>query len=77
METSHKPRYFGDGEDTFSKTEWERELWSLLRERYAEKYRKSRESGTPFDHFFAPDYETIVECEAELRARGVQQTYRN
>jgi len=73
----HKPKYFGDGEDTFSKTEWEKELWSLLRERYARKYAESRVSDRPFDYFSPPDYETILECENELRSRGMVRTYRN
>jgi len=72
----HVPKYFGDGEDTFSETEWERELWALLRERYAQKYAKSRQAGQRFDYFSPPDYETILECENELRARGLVQTFR-
>lgn len=69
-------RYFGDGEDRFSKTEWERELWVLVRETYIRKYKESRKLGIPALYFNPPDYVTLLECEAELESRGVLRTYR-
>lgn len=72
MNSTNIPKYFGDGEDTFSQTEWERELWSLLRKTYEKKISES----TPSNPFSAPDYETIVECEEILRSRGIKQTFR-
>jgi hypothetical protein len=76
MENTHTPRYYGDGEDNFSNTEWERELWALLRETYTKKVEDSKRSNSVLDRFSAPDYETIVECEEILRSRGVVQTFR-
>jgi hypothetical protein len=69
-------RYFGDGDDRFSKTEWERELWSLVRETYIRKYEESRKLGIPALYFNPPDYVTLVECEEKLESLGVVRTYR-
>lgn len=72
----YSSRYFGDGEDNFSKTEWEKSLWALVNQRYYEKYIESRKMGIPAFYFNPPDYVTLTECEEELEASGVKRTYR-
>ena len=66
---TYKSRYFGDGEDDFSETEWEKKLWILVREAYAKEIKKN-------SNFVAPDWVTIVDCENKLRNAGVAQTFR-
>ncbi len=65
----HSARYYGDGDDTFSRTEWEATLWKTLRSTY-----ELKEALDP--NFAAPDYETIVECEEQLQLAGLTRTYR-
>lgn len=66
---TYKAKYFGDGEDDFSKTEWERKLWILVRETYAQEIKKNSQ-------FVAPDWVVIMDCEEKLRDSGVIQTFR-
>ena len=66
---TYKSKYFGDGEDDFSETEWEKKLWVLVREAYAKEIKKD-------PNFVAPDWVTIVDCEEELRNSGAVQTFR-
>ena len=65
----YKGKYFGDGEDDFSETEWERKLWILVRDAYSAEIRKNPK-------FVAPDWVTIMDCEKELEESGVVRTYR-
>lgn len=74
--TKYGSRYFGDGDDLFSKTEWEKRLWKLVQQRYWKKYVESRKVNMPSLYFNPPDYLTLVECESELEAMGVERTYR-
>lgn len=67
------PRYYGDGEDTFSKSVWESTLWALLRETYARKTAEAKLTG---QEFIAPDYITLVECEEILEKCGLERTWR-
>jgi len=67
---SYLSRYYGDGDDTFSRNEWEAELWSLLRSTY--ELKKALDPD-----FVAPDYETIIECEEQLQLMGLTRTYRD
>jgi hypothetical protein len=69
MKTKFEARYFGDGHDSFSETQWERMLWDLLKMTYAKK-----SNSDPL--FRAPDYLTIVECEDKLESMGIKRTYR-
>ena len=69
MVVKYESKYYGDGKDDFSVTPWETELWKLLAVRYAEK-------SAADEHFKAPDWVTIVECEEELSASGLERTYR-
>ena len=68
------PRYYGDGEDTFGKSVWEKVLWALIREVYARKEAEARLSGIEFN---APDWATLVECENTLEKCGLTRTYRD
>lgn len=67
--TKYKAKYFGDGEDEFSETEWEEKLWILVREAYTKEVAKNPK-------FNVPDWVTIMDCEEKLRKSGVTQTFR-